>query len=677
MRQMELKKMKPLLDTEPESNDNVNEKKPAKRRNPFNTQRLKEEKERRQKKRARLIVRNISYKSTDETLREYFGQWGTLEDVHILKRGDGKLVGCAFVQYETVNQATKAILKSNGKELLGRKIFVDWAIGKDEYAAKHQKDEPEDKKPKLEVKEENENGTETVGKKVSEKADEEEDEELSENEGEEDSGNDDGSDDDDNDDDDDDDGNDDEGNGDDDDEDEKKDKKDLKSKLDHVKREKTISNDVQEGCTVFIKNVPFDAEDADLRKVCRKFGVVQYAIINRQAVSGHSKGTAFVKFKAKESADLCLQAGTEFKLMDEVLDPHPALSRDEIKAKKAESSKEETKDSRNLYLAREGLIMANSKAAEGVSASDMAKRHELEQVKTQVLKNLNRFVSRNRLSIHNLPLNYDNEKLKQMALTYTGFRPHECRVMRDHKITPEHPNGKSKGFGFLSFDTHQRALAALRKLNNNPKIFGTQHRPIVAFSIEDRAVHKIKEKRTERSKLNNPTYKSKLEQRKEQRALKRKGAKPTPKITGPQDDNKAKLQKHIKKLEASRAAKAEGKQQQKQKKVSDVEGDYVGTAAKPGTSLRMRSKKKIMEQAQEHMKRVKTEKRKQKNKKIRESHLAERKANNRPKQGRKKEKDELRPLINKYKNMISGNEGGGGVTDGKVKKPKRTKWYTD
>ncbi|XP_034477844.1 RNA-binding protein 28 [Drosophila innubila] len=661
---MELKKMKPLLDTEPASTENVEENKPHKRRNPFNTQRLKEEKERRQKKRARLIVRNISYKSTDDALRQHFGQWGTLEDVHILKRGDGKLVGCAFVQYETINQATKAIMQANGKELLGRKVFVDWALGKDEYAAKNPKnDEPADKKPKLVVKEEtdeDQNAAEIEGEEDDEEENGKESEAESDAEydnGEDEEGDDDGEDED----------------------EEDEDKKDVKSKLDleNVKREKHISNDVQQGCTVFIKNVPFDAEDEDLRKVCRKFGLLHYAIINRESVSGHSKGTAFVKFKAKESADLCLQAGTEFKLMDEVLDPHPALSRDEIKTRHTEKSKDDGgKDSRNLYLAREGLIMANSKAADGVSASDMTKRHELEQVKTQVLKNLNRFVSRNRLSIHNLPLNYDNEKLKQMALTYTGFRPHECRVMREQKVTPEHPNGKSKGFGFLSFDTHQRALTALRKLNNNPSIFGTQHRPIVAFSIEDRAVHKIKEKRDERSKINNPTYKSKLEQRKQRRDQKRKGQKPTPTTIAPQDDNKVKLQKHIKKLETARAAKAAGKQNE-EKKRSDVEGDYVGTAAKPGTSLRMRSRKKIMEQSKEHMKRVKTEKRKQKNKKIRETHLAERKANNRPKQGRKKEKDDLRPLINKYKNMISGNEGGGGVTGGKVKKPKRTKWYAD
>jgi len=302
--------------------------------------------------------------------------------VHILKRGDGKLVGCAFVQYETINQATKAILHSNGKELLGRKIFVDWALGKDEYSAKHPKEEPDEKKPKVEVKEEDGNGDTKEVK-------EESDEEAGEDEGDSGEDSDAGSHEDEKEDGESESGDEDE----DDDEDQKEDKDELKSKLniENVKKEKTISNDVQQGCTVFIKNVPFDAEDADLRKVCRKFGLVNYAIINRQAVSGHSKGTAFVKFKAKESADLCLQAGTEFKLMDEVLDPHPALSREEMKSKQTQDNKkDDAKDSRNLYLAREGLIMAGAKASDGVSASDMAKRHELEQVKTQVLKNLNR-----------------------------------------------------------------------------------------------------------------------------------------------------------------------------------------------------------------------------------------------------------------------------------------------
>ena len=164
-----------------------------------------------------------------------------------------------------------------------------------------------------------------------------------------------------------------------------------KLKINQVDKEKHISNDVQNGCTIFVKNVDFDAEDSEVRKVFRKFGPLYYAIINRETISGHSKGTAFVKFKNKESADLCLQSGGELYLMHQLLDIYPALSKNEIQnQEKSKSNKEVAKDSRNLYLAREGLIMANSKSAEGVSASDMTKRHKLEQIKTQVLKNLNR-----------------------------------------------------------------------------------------------------------------------------------------------------------------------------------------------------------------------------------------------------------------------------------------------
>lgn len=165
----------------------------------------------------------------------------------------------------------------------------------------------------------------------------------------------------------------------------------YKFKIKKVDKGKHISNDVQDGCTIFVKNVNFDAEDAEVRKVFRRFGPLHYAIINRDPISGHSKGTAFVKFKNKESADICLQSGGELYLLDQLLEIYPALSKNEIQnQEKIKSNKEVGKDSRNLYLSREGLIMANSKSAERVSASDMAKRHKLEQIKTQVLKNLNR-----------------------------------------------------------------------------------------------------------------------------------------------------------------------------------------------------------------------------------------------------------------------------------------------
>jgi len=49
----------------------------------------------------------------------------------------------------------------------------------------------------------------------------------------------------------------------------------------------------------------------------------------------------------------------------------------------------------------------------------MNKRLELEQWKSQVLKNLNMFVARNRLIIHNLPANMDNKTLKDLFTKYT------------------------------------------------------------------------------------------------------------------------------------------------------------------------------------------------------------------------------------------------------------------
>lgn len=44
--------------------------------------------------------------------------------------------------------------------------------------------------------------------------------------------------------------------------------------------------------------------------------------------------------------------------------------------------------------------------------------------------------------------------------------------MRENKPSLGHPLGKSKGYGFLSFKSHDEALKCLRKVNNNPTVFG-------------------------------------------------------------------------------------------------------------------------------------------------------------------------------------------------------------
>ena len=60
-------------------------------------------------------------------------------------------------------------------------------------------------------------------------------------------------------------------------------------------------------------------------------------------------------FQNKESAEKCLQAGTELMLHDQVLDPHRALNREDLQKKSNDKHKEKiNKDSRNLYLVKEG-----------------------------------------------------------------------------------------------------------------------------------------------------------------------------------------------------------------------------------------------------------------------------------------------------------------------------------
>ena len=48
---------------------------------------------------------------------------------------------------------------------------------------------------------------------------------------------------------------------------------------------------------MFVKNVPFSANNDDLRNCMEQYGQVIYALICIDPVTEHSKGTAFVKFQ--------------------------------------------------------------------------------------------------------------------------------------------------------------------------------------------------------------------------------------------------------------------------------------------------------------------------------------------------------------------------------------------
>lgn len=200
--------------------------------------------------------------------------------------------------------------------------------------------------------------------------------------------------------------------------DESMEESEIKSKKRKIARE----NDHE--YTIFIKNLSFDSTNEDLKEYFSKFGKIVYALIVRDNVSGHSRGTGFVQFEKKESVELCLSQSGKIILQDFTLEILPALPRGKIRTieQEKESKKHEVKDTRNMYLLREGMILAGSAASEGVSATDMAKRLRLEQVKSSMLKNLTRFISRDRLTIHNLPESYDDAKLRKMVVFRTNIK---------------------------------------------------------------------------------------------------------------------------------------------------------------------------------------------------------------------------------------------------------------
>lgn len=479
-------------------------------------------------KKARLIIRNLSFKCSEDDLKTVFAPFGAVLEVNIPRKPDGKMRGFAFVQFKNLLEAGKALRSMNMKEIKGRTVAVDWAVAKDKYKNTQPASAPgEEKRPGSENQElGQENGREEgdmeekEGEESDDDSEEEEDDEEEETKGpkvtkpvqiqkravkraapaessEEELSDDDS----------------DLEEGDSFDDGEELAQSDTSTEEQEEegskkKKKRKLPSDVNEGKTVFIRNLSFDSEEEDLGELLQQFGDLKYVRIVLHPDTEHSKGCAFAQFMTQEAAQKCLEAaspeteGGGLKLDGRQLKVDLAVTRDEAAKLRTKKVKKPT-GTRNLYLAREGLIRAGTKAAEGVSAADMAKRERFELLKHQKLKDQNIFVSRTRLCLHNLPKAVDDKQLRKLLLSSTrgekGVRIKECRVMRDLKGAHGKVKGQSLGYAFAEFQEHEHALAALRHINNNPEIFGPQKRPIVEFSLEDRRKLKIKEMRMQRS----------------------------------------------------------------------------------------------------------------------------------------------------------------------------------
>lgn len=76
----------------------------------------------------RLYVGNLSYDSTEDSIREAFSANGTVSDVHVMvDRETGRARGFGFVEMSTDEEAMAAIEALDGANLDGRDIKVNEA----------------------------------------------------------------------------------------------------------------------------------------------------------------------------------------------------------------------------------------------------------------------------------------------------------------------------------------------------------------------------------------------------------------------------------------------------------------------------------------------------------------------------------------------------------------------
>lgn len=76
----------------------------------------------------KLFVGNLAWAATEDDLKTYFGQFGTVESVEVLRdKFTGRARGFAFVVMATPEDAQNAIANTEGKEFQGRPLKVNIA----------------------------------------------------------------------------------------------------------------------------------------------------------------------------------------------------------------------------------------------------------------------------------------------------------------------------------------------------------------------------------------------------------------------------------------------------------------------------------------------------------------------------------------------------------------------
>lgn len=394
----------------------------------------------------KMIVRNLPWSvKTPEQLGKLFLSYGKVHFTKLPKKPTGELRGFGFVAMRGKKNAERAMEELNGKEIDGRQIAVDWAVERDAWQDLQKQLDAEEARQK--------NG----GKDDTKTKDEDEDEDEDMDDDAESSVVSDDSEDED-------------ADSDDDEDDSNTDYDNVSDSDEEGGVELEDSKPQSPDYTVFIRNLPFTADDDSLFEHFKQFGPIAYARVVIDHETDRPKGTGFVRFYKEEDMIDCLKGvpstklqrvtadrrdGTQVTIAHSVLenedaDPTGRYTMDGrvLQISRAVNKNEATrltaegqtnrfnrdKDKRRLYLLSEGTIDATAPLYEKLSPAERTMRQEsATQRKKQIEKNPALHLSLTRLAVRNIPRSVTNKDLKALARqAVVGF----AADVKAHKRSP-------------------------------------------------------------------------------------------------------------------------------------------------------------------------------------------------------------------------------------------------
>jgi nucleolar protein 4 len=363
------------------------------------------------RKAPKLIIRNLPWSvKTPAQLEALFRSYGKVKFAD-LPRPKGMLAGFGFVTLRGRKNAEKALEEVNGKVVDGRTLAVDWAVDKETW--EQQKDEDsEPEKPEAagsdEDEAENQEDDDIANFMKNHMGNlEDEDEDDEDDEGEDVSGNED-------------------------DEDQEGDEE--------QKEVKPLMTD--NSTTIFIRNLPFQTTDEQLKTHFTQFGPVRYARVVMDRATDRPAGTGFVCFVNGEDCKTCLigaprhqpttTLGKRSVLQDETVDQDgrytlegrvlqlaQAVSKDEATRLASDGPggrNRQDKDRRRLYLLSEGTISNNSSLFRLLAPAEVKMRAASEKQRKKLIEsNPSLHLSLTRLALRNIPRDLTSKELKALA----------------------------------------------------------------------------------------------------------------------------------------------------------------------------------------------------------------------------------------------------------------------